>query len=107
QITLNWPLIVVLKDATNFIQPKTKGFARIRAALAEESAPIETEVRREADVVRQVRESDIDLEPSKYPALSTSATALSSPSIDPVQDVLGDIPEDDMMGDSSSTPSTD
>lgn len=38
--------------------PKTKGFARIRAALLEEAAPIETEVKREADVVRQVQEND-------------------------------------------------
>ena len=44
-------------------QPKTKGFARIRAALAEETTPIDSEVRREAEVIRQVRESDMDLEP--------------------------------------------
>ncbi|POS86255.1 hypothetical protein EPUL_000907 [Erysiphe pulchra] len=42
--------------------PKTKGFARIQVALAEESAPIETEVLREAAVVRQARESDIEYE---------------------------------------------
>ncbi|RKF65859.1 hypothetical protein OnM2_002027 [Erysiphe neolycopersici] len=42
--------------------PKTKGFARIQVALAEESAPIETEVLREAAVVRQTRESDIEYE---------------------------------------------
>jgi hypothetical protein len=86
--------------------PKTKGFARIRAALAEESAPVETEVRREADVVRQVREADTELEHPRQPSLTQSMTALSSPSLEPVTD-LGDIPEDDMMGDSSSTPSTD
>ena len=38
--------------------PKTKGFARIRAALLEEAAPIESEARREAEVIRQVQESD-------------------------------------------------
>ncbi|TQS34351.1 hypothetical protein Golomagni_05268 [Golovinomyces magnicellulatus] len=42
--------------------PKTKGFARIQVALAEESAPVETEVLREAEVVRQTRESEINLE---------------------------------------------
>ncbi|KAI6244650.1 hypothetical protein HI914_07326 [Erysiphe necator] len=42
--------------------PKTKGFARIQVALAEESAPIETEVMREAAVIRQTRESDIEYE---------------------------------------------
>ena len=40
------------------MQPKTKTFARIRAALVEESAPIHSESKREAEVIRQVRESD-------------------------------------------------
>ena len=68
--------------------PKTKGFARIRAALLEEAAPIDTEVRREAETIRQVRErdgsvSELDLErpqtatgqssPSLLPAVSESA----------------------------------
>jgi hypothetical protein len=48
-------------------QPKTKTFARIRAALMEESAPLESEAKREAEVIRQVRESD-------PPAESTSPT---------------------------------
>jgi hypothetical protein len=38
--------------------PKTKTFARIRAALMEEAAPVENEAKREADVIHQVRESD-------------------------------------------------
>ncbi|KAK4201561.1 hypothetical protein QBC40DRAFT_223304 [Triangularia verruculosa] len=62
--------------------PKTKGFARIRAALAEEVAPVETEFRREAEVVRQVRESDMDLEPRLPPPISAATTALSSPNLD-------------------------
>ncbi len=49
----------------------------------------------------------MDLEPTRHPSLSASGTALSSPSIGPTQDSLGDIPEDDIMADSSSTPSTD
>ncbi|KAK5946332.1 hypothetical protein PMZ80_000474 [Knufia obscura] len=44
--------------------PKTKGFARIRAALMEESDPLHTEARREAEVIKQVQESD-DVYPSK------------------------------------------
>ncbi|CCU78504.1 hypothetical protein BGHDH14_bgh01437 [Blumeria hordei DH14] len=36
-------------------------FARIRAALIEESTPVESEVRREAEVVRQTRESDLGI----------------------------------------------
>ncbi|CAK7272046.1 hypothetical protein SEPCBS57363_004935 [Sporothrix epigloea] len=39
--------------------PKTKRFARIRAALAEESAPAEADFRREAEVVRLL-ESDME-----------------------------------------------
>ena len=38
--------------------PKTKGFARIRAALLEEAAPVNTEMRREHETIRQVRERD-------------------------------------------------
>ncbi|SMQ49881.1 unnamed protein product [Zymoseptoria tritici ST99CH_3D7] len=62
--------------------PKTKGFARIRAALAEEAAPVDSEVRREAETIRQVRERDssvgpFDLEPPQ------SITAQSSPNLLP------------------------
>lgn len=53
-----------------------------------------------------MRESDLDLEPSRHP--SVSVTTQSSPNMGPVgADSLDGIPEDDMMGDSSSTPSTD
>lgn len=38
--------------------PKTKNFARIRAALLEEAAPVENEAKREADVIHQVRENE-------------------------------------------------
>ncbi|GAP91236.2 hypothetical protein SAMD00023353_5800750 [Rosellinia necatrix] len=87
--------------------PKTKGFARIRAALAEEGAPIDSEVRREAEVIRQVRESDMDLEP-RIPSgaatlpLDTSNihTAQSSPKLGTTQDLFDDIPDDDLMSDS-------
>ncbi|OTA62394.1 hypothetical protein K449DRAFT_465158 [Hypoxylon sp. EC38] len=86
--------------------PKTKGFARIRAALAEESAPIDSEVRREAEVIRQVRESDMDLEPRIPPGpppaldIPNVSTAQSSPNLATAQESLDDIPEDDMMTDS-------
>ncbi|KAI1100600.1 hypothetical protein F4804DRAFT_38909 [Jackrogersella minutella] len=82
--------------------PKTKGFARIRAALAEESTPIDSEVRREAEVIRQVRESDMDLEPRAPPTLDIPnlSTAQSSPNLTTAQDSLDDIPEDYMMTDS-------
>ncbi|KAL2130134.1 hypothetical protein VTI74DRAFT_6840 [Chaetomium olivicolor] len=76
--------------------PKTKGFARIRAALAEESAPVEAEFRREAEVVRQVRESDMDLEPRHPPSQSVPSTALSSPNL-ATHDSLEEIVDDMMM----------
>ncbi|KAI1329404.1 hypothetical protein F5Y16DRAFT_97715 [Xylariaceae sp. FL0255] len=84
--------------------PKTKGFARIRAALLEESAPVDSEVRREAEVVRQVRESDMDLEPrvptggrpEPHLDLSGISTAQSSPKFANTQESLEEIP-DDMM----------
>ena len=66
--------------------PKTKGFARIRAALLEESAPVDTEIRRESETIRQVRErdnsivSDFDL---TDPTRPQTATAASSPNLLP------------------------
>ncbi|KAI0155305.1 hypothetical protein GGR57DRAFT_464788, partial [Xylariaceae sp. FL1272] len=84
------------------LYPKTKGFARIRAQLLEEGAPVDTEVRREAEVIRQVRESDVDLEPRVPPArpslpldLSNISTAPSqSPKHPNAQVSLEDIPDD-------------
>ncbi|KAK0385364.1 hypothetical protein NLU13_7840 [Sarocladium strictum] len=81
--------------------PKTKNFARIRAALAEETAPADTDVRHEAEVIKQVRESD-PVPEARVPAAKADAPATStvpsSPSVNQ-QDSLDDIPEDDMMGD--------
>lgn len=64
--------------------PKTKGFARVRAALLEESAPVDTEVRREAETMSQVRErdssiSELDLSHDR----PQTATAQSSPNLLP------------------------
>ncbi|KAF1953215.1 subunits of heterodimeric actin filament capping protein Capz [Byssothecium circinans] len=56
--------------------PKSRQFGRIKAELLEESAPIDNEFRREAEIIRQVRENDGDIE---FP----SATAQSSPSLLP------------------------
>ena len=50
--------------------PKTKGFARIKAALLEESQPIDSEVKREAEVIRQVQDNDPTFSPNKSPPLS-------------------------------------
>ncbi|KAI9712703.1 MAG: hypothetical protein M1820_001324 [Bogoriella megaspora] len=54
--------------------PKTKGFARIRATLLEESTPVDSEVRREAEIVRQVRESDESRNQSSIGATSPNLT---------------------------------
>ncbi|CAD6584237.1 MAG: hypothetical protein ASARMPREDX12_001564 [Alectoria sarmentosa] len=75
--------------------PKTKGFARIRAALLEEGAPLDSEVRREAEVIRQVRESDADSDLSLHP--SQPATTASSPNLTATAgplDILENISED-------------
>ncbi|PKX95345.1 uncharacterized protein P174DRAFT_386740 [Aspergillus novofumigatus IBT 16806] len=69
------PLGVIRRAVTRrgSLLPKTKTFARIRAALMEESAPIDSEAKREAEVIRQVRESEPDV-----PHTSPSLDALSS-----------------------------
>ncbi|KAJ2976367.1 hypothetical protein NUW58_g8103 [Xylaria curta] len=88
--------------------PKTKGFARIRAALAEEGAPIDSEVRREAEVIRQVRESDMDLEPRIPPGPPTLPldapnipTTQASPKSSVTQVPFDEILDDDLMLDSA------
>lgn len=81
--------------------PKAKAFARIRAALAEEGAPAEAEFIREAEIVKQVRESDVDLEPRHQPTggdTNAMTTAHSSPNLVGNQEPLEDIPADDSMG---------
>ncbi|OJJ86240.1 uncharacterized protein ASPGLDRAFT_146438 [Aspergillus glaucus CBS 516.65] len=54
------PLGVIRRAVTRrgSLLPKTKTFARIRAALIEESSPLDCESKRESEVIRQVRESD-------------------------------------------------
>lgn len=76
-------------------QPKTKGFARIRAALMEEGAPADAECKREAEVVKQVRESDVDIEARRATVQIDTPTAVTASL---TQESLHDIPEDDMMG---------
>ncbi|KAJ5666632.1 hypothetical protein N7462_011041 [Penicillium macrosclerotiorum] len=63
------PLGVIRRAVTRrgSLLPKTKTFARIRAALMEEGAPVDSDMKREAEVVRQVR----DTEPETSPTLST------------------------------------
>lgn len=67
--------------------PKTKGFARIRAALLEESAPIESEARREAEIVRQVHENDPTSSQVTSPVLQSSGVGPSDPVEDSIEDI--------------------
>lgn len=72
------PLGVIRRAVTrrSSLLPKTKGFARIQAALFEEAAPIDSEAKREAEVIRQVRESEPSVPPEPR-------TLDASPSIEP------------------------
>lgn len=81
--------------------PKTKTFARIRAALMEEGSPADAETRREAEVVKQVRDSDSTENrlTSTNLDLASVTAALSSPNLTTL-DVDEPI-EDDMISDMS------
>jgi len=75
--------------------PKIRALGRVRDDLMEESMPVDAEVKREAEVVRQVRESDT----SEVTRLDSS-TAHSSPTMQAVNnlaDALQGIPEDNTM----------
>ncbi|OJD24028.1 hypothetical protein ACJ73_04614 [Blastomyces percursus] len=83
--------------------PKTKNFARIRAALLEEVAPVDFECQREAEVIRQVRES----EGGELPPLSPSLTSpLDSPDSHNI-DAAGCVSTGLSMGGRSSSIFTD
>jgi hypothetical protein len=70
--------------------PKTKGFARIRAQLLEESAPIESEARREAEVIRQVQESDPSVSQATSPVMTMSSNPFATEAI---EESIEDLPE--------------
>ncbi|KAL8832378.1 MAG: hypothetical protein Q9191_000297 [Dirinaria sp. TL-2023a] len=84
--------------------PKSKNFSRIKALLQEEGAPIDTEVKREAEVIRQVRESDGDdlsLQPPSQPTTTASSPNILACTGPP--ESLEDIPEDVTMGSESAS----
>lgn len=108
EVPIPAPVTPTMDDRRNVIRravtrrgnmlPKPKGFARIRAALLEEGAPIDSEVRREAEVIRQVRESDADSDINLHP--SQPATTASSPNLTATAgplDSLENISEDPSM----------
>ncbi|OTA05088.1 hypothetical protein A9Z42_0057140 [Trichoderma parareesei] len=79
--------------------PKAKAFARIRAALAEEGSPAEAEFMKEAEIVKQVRESDVP--ETRHPPTGVDASAMttahSSPNLSGIQEAMEEIPVDDAM----------
>ncbi|KAJ5505169.1 hypothetical protein N7463_008043 [Penicillium fimorum] len=81
------PLGVIRRAVTRrgSLLPKTKTFARIRAALMEEGAPVDSDMKREAEVVRQVRDTEPESTPAlgEFPSLQPSASLDSTPSEDP------------------------
>ncbi|KAF4554454.1 Hypothetical protein D9617_4g002080 [Elsinoe fawcettii] len=72
--------------------PKTKGFARIRAALMEESAPVDTDTRREAETIKQVRERE------ERPSFSGPRSPGLLPTVPGPENVLEDISENELDG---------
>ncbi|KIW62809.1 hypothetical protein PV04_10940 [Phialophora macrospora] len=69
--------------------PKTKGFARIRAQLLEEAAPIESEARREAEVIRQVQDNDPTISQATSPILPTHA--VNNFAVEPIEESIEDM----------------
>ncbi|CAG8304793.1 unnamed protein product [Penicillium salamii] len=76
-----WGVIRRAVTRRGSLLPKTKTFARIRAALMEEGAPVDSDMKREAEVVRQVR----DTEPEPTPALGEFPSLQPSTSYDSTQ----------------------
>ncbi|KAI5295894.1 hypothetical protein KEM52_006580 [Ascosphaera acerosa] len=80
--------------------PKPKPFNRIRAQLLEETAPVEFDVRREAEVIRQVRDSEVD------PQLANTAEGIQSHVHLQDSDMCWESPHaDDSTGDGAGPPS--
>jgi hypothetical protein len=59
--------------------PKTKGFARIKAALIEESTPIDAEARREAEVIKQVQDNDPTFSPPSTSVADNVESSIEGP----------------------------
>ncbi|KAI2789265.1 hypothetical protein POX_e07295 [Penicillium oxalicum] len=81
------PLGVIRRAVTRrgSLLPKTKTFARIRAALMEEGAPVDSDMKREAEVVRQVRDTEPETSPPLHavPSLRPSQPGPDTLDMDP------------------------
>ncbi|KAF2713862.1 hypothetical protein K504DRAFT_368811 [Pleomassaria siparia CBS 279.74] len=84
--------------------PKSRQFGRIKAELFEEAAPIDSEFRREAEIIRQVRENDTDFE---RPLATAHSSPTLLPSVQGLDGPLEGVPEEGsesgMSLDSSTT----
>lgn len=84
-------------------QPKSRQFGRIKAELFDESAPVDSETRREAEIIRQVRESDTDIERPSITAQSSPSLLPAVPGLDgPLEDVPEEESESNMSKDGST-----
>lgn len=84
--------------------PKSRQFGRIKAELFEEAAPVDSEARREADIIRQVRENDGDLELPSNTAQSSPSLMPTVPGLDgPLEGVPEEGSENGMNLDGTST----
>ncbi|KAH7119791.1 hypothetical protein B0J11DRAFT_70419 [Dendryphion nanum] len=84
--------------------PKSRQFGRIKAELIEESAPIDSEFRREAEIIRQVRENEVDLEIPSHTTQSSPSLLPTVPGLDgPLEGVPEEGSESSMSLDSSTT----
>ncbi|KAF1995361.1 hypothetical protein P154DRAFT_445675 [Amniculicola lignicola CBS 123094] len=84
--------------------PKSRQFGRIKAELFEEAAPADSEFRREAEIIRQVRESDEDFSRHSATAQSSPSLLPTVPGLDgPLEGVPEEGSESNMSLDSSTT----
>ncbi|KAL5118614.1 hypothetical protein ACEQ8H_003465 [Pleosporales sp. CAS-2024a] len=83
--------------------PKSRQFGRIKAELFEESAPVDSEVRREAEIIRQVREAD---EGPSITAQSSPSLLPSAPDLDGPLGGVPELPEEESEGNMSVDGST-
>jgi hypothetical protein len=76
-------------------QPKSRQFGRIKAELWEEAAPVDSEFRREAEIIRQVRESDGE------PSLTAQSSPSLLPTVPGLDGPLEGVPEEETVSEMS------
>ncbi|CAI6332209.1 unnamed protein product [Periconia digitata] len=95
---------VVRRPVTRRGNLLSRQFGRIKAELMEEATPIDNEFRREAEIIRQVRENEGDLEFPSTTAQSSPNLLPTVPGLDgPLEGVPEEGSEENMSLDSSNT----